>query len=80
MKEILNADSTWSILNDSNYWKTGKNPNSGRSLQTEVRCFPAHGALGNLVWWEVSLSTAGTWNQMMFKLPFNSSHFRILWF
>lgn len=37
MKEILNADSTWSILNDSNYWKTGKNPNSGRSLQTEVK-------------------------------------------
>lgn len=36
MKEILNADSTWLILNDSNYWNIGKNPNSGRSLQTEV--------------------------------------------
>lgn len=37
MKEILNTHSTWLILNDSNYWKTGTNPNSDRALQTDVK-------------------------------------------
>ena len=29
------------------------------------------GALGNLVWWEVSLPMAGDWNQAIFKIPSN---------
>ena len=32
------------------------------------------GALGNLVWWEVSLAMAGGWNQMDFKVPSNPNH------
>lgn len=32
------------------------------------------GALGNLVWWEVSLPMAGGWNQGIFKIPSNPNH------
>ena len=32
------------------------------------------GALGNLVWWEVSLPMAGGWNWMVFKVPSNPNH------
>ena len=32
------------------------------------------GALGNLVWWEVSLPRAGGWNWMDFKAPSNPNH------
>ena len=35
-------------------------------------------ALGNLVWWEVSLPMAGGWNWMSFKVPSNPNHSVIL--
>ena len=36
------------------------------------------GALGNLVWWEVSLPMAGGWNWVIFKVPSNTNHSEIL--
>ena len=36
------------------------------------------GALGNLVWWEVSLPMARGWNWMGFKIPSNPNHSAIL--
>jgi len=36
------------------------------------------GALSNLVWWKMSLLMAGGWNQMIFKVPSNPHHSRIL--
>jgi len=37
------------------------------------------GALSTLGWWEMSLLTAGGWNEMIFKVPSNPNHSRILW-
>ena len=36
------------------------------------------GALSTLGWWEMSLLTAGGWNEMIFKVPSNPNHSRIL--
>ena len=36
------------------------------------------GALGSLGWWEVSLSMAGGWNWVGFKVPANTNHSTIL--
>ena len=36
------------------------------------------GALGNLVWWEVSLPMAGDWNWMGFNVPSSPNHSVIL--
>ena len=38
------------------------------------------GALGNLVWWEVSLPMAGGWNWVIVKVPSNPNPSVILWF
>ena len=32
------------------------------------------GALGSLVWWEVSLPMAGGWHWVVFKVPSNPNH------
>jgi len=32
------------------------------------------GALGNLVWWEVSLPMGGGWSEMVFRVPSNPSY------
>ena len=37
------------------------------------------GALGSLVWWEVSLPIAGGWKEMVIKFPSNPKHFVIPW-
>uniref|UniRef100_A0A8B9BV23 Somatomedin B and thrombospondin type 1 domain containing n=1 Tax=Anser brachyrhynchus TaxID=132585 RepID=A0A8B9BV23_9AVES len=37
------------------------------------------GALGSLVWWEVSLPMAGGWNRVVVQVPSNPSHSAILW-
>ena len=36
------------------------------------------GALGNLVWWKVSLPMAESWNRMHFRVPSNPNHSVIL--
>ena len=36
------------------------------------------GALGNLVWWEMSLPLASGWVWMIFKVPSNPNHSMIL--
>jgi len=36
------------------------------------------GALSTLVWWKVSLPMTGGWNQMIYKVPSNPNHSRIL--
>jgi len=36
------------------------------------------GALGSLSWWVAAMTTAGGWNQMIFKVPSNPSYSIIL--
>lgn len=36
------------------------------------------GALGSLVWWDVSLPMAGGWDWVVFKVPSNPKHSLIL--
>lgn len=38
-----------------------------------LEVFRLDGALSNLIWWKVSLYTAGDWNKTIFKVPSNSN-------